>query len=107
MQSEEISAPWLLRLSWEELTTLIICVALDILELAAPVFLEPIFGDLIDFAGLIFAAYYFRWFAAITLLELLPGLDAIPLFSLTWLAWYINRRQRLRRELESELEKWL
>jgi hypothetical protein len=107
MQSEAVSAPWLLRLSWEELTTLSVCLSLDILELAAPVLLGPILGDLIPFVGLMFTAYYFRWFAAISLLELLPGLDPVPFFTLTWLSWYVNRRRRLRRELESELEKWL
>ena len=69
--------------------------------------LTPIVGDLFDFIGLLFAAVYFKWFAAISLLELLPGLDAVPLFTLTWVSWYTYRRRRMRKTLEKELEKWL
>lgn len=107
MQTETVSAPWLLRLSWEELTTLTACLVLDLLELAAPMLLTPILGDLLDFTGLIFAAIYFKWFAAISLLELLPGLDPVPFFTLTWLAWYSHRRRELKKKLEAELAKWL
>lgn len=107
MQTETVSAPWLLRVSWEELTTLTVCLALDLLELAAPALLSPLLGDLLDFTGLVFAAIYFNWFAAISLLELLPGLDPVPFFTLTWLAWYTRRRQVLRKRLETELTRWL
>jgi len=107
LQTETVSAPWLLRVSWEELTTLAVCLALDLLELAAPTLLSPLLGDLLDFTGLIFAAIYFNWFAAISLLELLPGLDPVPLFTLTWIAWYTHRRRRLKKKLETELTKWL
>jgi len=69
--------------------------------------LTPIIGDLVDFVGLLFAAVYFKWFAAISLLELFPGLDAVPLFTLTWASWYTYRRRRMRKTLEKELEKWL
>jgi len=69
--------------------------------------LTPIMGDLVDFIGILFAAVYFRWFVAISLLELLPGLDAMPFFTLTWVSWYTYRRRRMRKALEKELEKWL
>jgi hypothetical protein len=69
--------------------------------------LTPIVGDLVDFIGLLFAAVYFKWFAAISLLELLPGLDPVPFFTLTWVSWYTYRRHVMRKALEKELEKWL
>jgi hypothetical protein len=107
LQTETVSAPWLLRLSWEELTTLAVCLALDLVELAAPMLLSPIIGDILDLTGFIFTAVNFSWFAAISLLEFLPGLDPVPFFTLTWLAWYIHRRRTMRRNLEAELAKWL
>ena len=64
-------------------------------------------GDLVDFIGILFAAVYFRWFAAISLLELLPGFDTVPFFTLTWVSWYTYRRRRMRKTLENEPEKWL
>ncbi|OGD44632.1 hypothetical protein A3K69_01395 [Candidatus Bathyarchaeota archaeon RBG_16_57_9] len=107
MQSETISAPWLLRVYWEELATLLVCLSLDLIELLSPTLLSPITGDLLDFAGLLFAALYFKWFAAIGLLELLPGLDAVPFLTLSWAAWFAYRRRRMRRSVERMLEDWL
>jgi len=45
--------------------------------------------------------------AEISLLELLPGFDTVPFFTLTWVSWYTYRRRRMRKTLEKELEKWL
>ena len=107
METETVSAPWILKISWEELTTLSVCLCLDLMEFIAPVMLTPIIGDALDFAGFLFCAVYFNWIGAISLLELVPGLDVIPIFSLTWLAWYLHRRRRMRRLLEQQLEEWL
>ena len=107
MQSETVSAPWLLRVHWDELYTLLACVALDLAELLAPTLLGPITGDLLDFAGLLFTALYFRWFAAVSALELVPGLDAVPFFTLSWAAWYTHRRRSMRKSVERMLEDWL
>jgi len=38
--------------------------------------------------------------------ELLPGIDIIPTFTMTWIAWYILKRRKNFREIEKELERW-
>lgn len=107
METETVSAPWILKVSWEELTTLIVCLSLDILEFIAPMLLTPVLGDILDLAGFLFCAVYFNVIGAISLLELVPGLDVIPLFSLTWLTWYLYRRRKLRQRAEEHLGEWL
>ena len=107
LETETVSAPWILSLSWEELTTLIVCLSLDILEFIAPMLLTPVLGDILDLAGFLFCAVYFNVIGAISLLELVPGLDVVPFFSLTWLTWYLIRRRKLRRRVEEQLGDWL
>jgi hypothetical protein len=107
LEAETISAPWVFKISWEELATLSICLILDIIEFIAPIFLIPIIGDVIDFIGFIFCVIYYNYVGAIALLELVPGLDIIPFFTITWLLWYSLRRRRLKKKLEKELEEWL
>ncbi len=107
METENVSAPWVLKISWEELTTLSVCLCLDLLEFVAPILLTPVFGDILDLAGFLFCAVYFNVVGAISLLELVPGLDVVPFFSLTWLTWYLLRRRRLRQRVEEQLGEWL
>ena len=107
MESETISAPWILKISWEELITLSVCLFLDLLELLAPMLLAPMIGDVLDLTGFLFCAIYFNIVGAISLLELVPGLDVIPFFSLTWLTWYLLRRRRLQQQTEEQLGEWL
>lgn len=107
METETVSAPWILKISWEELTTLSVCLCLDLMEFIAPVMLTPLIGDILDFVGFLFCAIYFNWLGAISLLELVPGLDVVPFFSLTWLTWYLYRRRRMRKKVEKQLEEWL
>ena len=107
LETETLSAPWILSLSWEELMTLLVCLFLDILEFIAPMLLTPLIGDVIDLVGFLFCAVYFNVIGAISLLELVPGLDIVPFFSLTWLTWYILRRRELRQRMEAELGEWL
>lgn len=107
MESETISAPWILKISWEELMTLLVCLCLDLLEFVAPILLTPILGDMLDLAGFLFCAVYFNVVGAISLLELVPGLDVVPIFSLTWLTWYLLRRRRMRKRVEEQLGEWL
>lgn len=107
METETVSAPWILSLSWEELTTLIVCLSLDILEFIAPMLLTPVLGDILDLAGFLFCAVYFNVIGAISLLELVPGLDVVPFFSLTWLTWYLHRRRKLRQRVDEHLGEWL
>jgi hypothetical protein len=107
MESEMVSAPWLLRISWEELLTLAICLTLDVLDYVAPILLTPLFGDILDFTGLIFSAVYFNWIGSIALLELIPGLDIVPFFTFAWITWYTYRRRKMKKRLNKELERWL
>ena len=69
MEAETVSAPWILSVSWEELTTLTVCLFLDVLEFVAPVMLTPLLGDILDLAGFLFCAVYFNVVGAISLLE--------------------------------------
>lgn len=107
MEAETVSAPWVLRVSWEELTTLTVCLCLDLIELVAPMLLTPTLGDILDLAGFLFCAIYFNVIGAISLLELVPGLDVVPFFSITWLTWYLHRRRKLRHQVEEQLGEWL
>jgi hypothetical protein len=107
MESEVVSAPWLLRISWDELMTLIICLTLDILDYVFPLSLTPLYGNIIDFIGLIFTAIYFKWIGSITLFELIPGFDVFPFFTVSWVVWYTFRRRKLNKRLNKELEQWL
>jgi len=107
LESETISAPWILKISWEELMTLLVCLCLDLLEFVAPILLTPVLGDMLDLAGFLFCAVYFNVVGAISLLELVPGLDVVPIFSLTWLTWYLLRRRRMRKRVEEQLGEWL
>jgi hypothetical protein len=80
---------------------------LDIIELIAPIFLTPIIGDVIDFIGFIFCVIYYNFVGVIAIFELVPGLDIVPFFTITWLIWYFFRRRRLKKKLEKVLEEWL
>lgn len=101
-----LSKPWLVGLSWEELTTLVVCLGLDFVELIAPVLMVPLVGDILDFAGVVFCVAFFHRLGFISLLELIPGLDALPNFTVTWLVWYLFKRRRDRMKMEVELERW-
>jgi hypothetical protein len=94
-------------MSWEEFATFTVCFTLDLIEVLAPIFLTPLLGDIIDFFGFLFSVIYFNYLGALTLLELIPGLDVMPFFTITWLVWYFQRRRRLRRKMDQELQQWL
>ena len=40
-----LSAPWLIRLNWDELVTILVCLSLDIVEYILPVLMVPLAGD--------------------------------------------------------------
>ncbi len=101
-----LSAPWLVRLNWDELISLLVCVSLDLLEFVFPPLLVPLVGDILDFAGIVFCVYFFNWVGLVALFELLPGLDILPNFTITWLVWYILKRRSSQSRMEEELERW-
>jgi len=61
LEQDTVNAIWGNRFTWEELSTLAICLALDLLDYLVPFMMTPIYGDLLDLIGLIFAFMYFNW----------------------------------------------
>ncbi|RLI17160.1 hypothetical protein DRO49_04030 [Candidatus Bathyarchaeota archaeon] len=98
--------PILLGLYQDELILLALSLLLDSLDYLIPTLSIPRVGDIVDLLGLVFAVLAFSWLGFITLLELIPGFDVIPSFTITWFTWYILRERRLEAELEAELERW-
>ena len=106
MSEGTLSAPWLTRLNWDEFLTLIVCLSLDVIEYIVPILMMPISGDVVDLAGVFFCVYFFSWTGFLSLIEMTPGLDFMPTFTLTWLIWYLFKRRKANIEIEEELEKW-
>ncbi len=101
-----ISEPWVVKLSWEELATLMLCLTLDFVEYLFPPLTTPLLGDLLDLVGVVSSFILFGWLGLITMLEVIPGLDILPLFTITWLCWYILKKRREKISIEELLEKW-
>ena len=106
METRTIETPWSSIFTWEDISTLAVCLALDLLDYLVPFMAAPIYGDILDFTGIAFCILFFNWVGAITILEIIPGLDIIPVYSITWLTWYINTSRVKRKKLEQELEQW-
>ena len=81
-------------LSYAEFESLLICLSLDIIEYIIPILMLPLIGDVFDFVGIAVCLYLFRVLGLVSLLELVPGLDILPINSVTWFIWLILRRQR-------------
>ena len=106
METYTLETPWSRLLTWEDMSTLVVCLALDLLDYLVPFMAVPLYGDILDFAGIAFCILFFNWMGSITILELIPGLDILPLYSITWITWYINTSRSRRKKLEQELEQW-
>ena len=106
MSVKPLSVPWLIRLFWDEVVTLIVCVSLDLIEYVFPLLMIPVAGDLVDIVGLSFCIYFFNWIGLISVLELIPGFDALPIFTATWLTWYILKKRQARMKQDDELKGW-
>lgn len=106
METRTIETPWSSIFTWEDLSTLAVCLTLDLLDYLVPFMAAPLYGDILDFTGVAFAILFFNWVGAITILEIIPGLDVIPVYTITWLTWYINTSRVKRKKLEQELEQW-
>ena len=101
-----MNAPWERRLTWDELSTLAVCLSLDLLEYLIPFMMTPIFGDILDFTGITFALIYFNIYGAISILELIPGFDILPLYTITWITWYLHSSRTQKKQIQEELENW-
>jgi len=95
-----IELPGYLILSFEELIPLLVCVAFDLTEYFAMFLLAPLIGDFLDIVGVGICLYLFGWTGLISLIELLPGFDIIPIFVITWILWFYLKKDRERQEIE-------
>jgi len=77
-----------------ELFSLILCLMLDISEYMAASLMMPVIGDMLDIVGIVACLLIFRWIGVISLFELVPGADVLPIFIITWLAWYLLKKAR-------------
>lgn len=77
-----------------ELLSFILCLLLDISEYVTAILLMPGIGDVLDIAGIVACLLMFRWIGTISLFELVPGADVLPIFIITWLAWYLLKKTK-------------
>ena len=106
MTSKTLSAPWLTRLNWDELTALLICLSFDIIEYPLPMLMAPFSGDVLDLLGTVISVYLFGFPGFLSLFELVPGLDILPIFTLTWILWYSLERRKAQLKIDQKLEEW-
>ncbi len=78
-----------------ELLFLSICIFLDISEYMLAILLLPLFGDILDIAGIFASVLMFGWVGLVTLIELVPGADILPIFIITWIIWYITKKRAI------------
>ena len=86
---------WVLRtLTYGEFMRLVISASIDAVEYVVPILSLPLIGDIFDIVGLATSLYLYGWVGLVTALELVPGLDLLPMNVLTWVVWIIIKRQR-------------
>ena len=78
-----------------ELFSLVFCVILDVIEYAAVILMMPVVGDVFDVVGILVCLAVFRWIGLVSLVELVPGADVLPIFIITWLMWYFLKKQKI------------
>ena len=81
-------------MSLGEFTKLVFCLSIDIVEYIMPMLLEPLVGDIFDIFALVSCIYMFKWIGLISALDLIPGLDVLPVNSITWIIWFTLKRQK-------------
>ena len=106
MKQESINALWSIGLTWDELSTLAVCLALDLMDYLVPFMMTPVYGDLLDLIGMVFAFMYFNSIGTIMILELIPGFGILPLSTITWITWYINTGKVNKKRSREQLENW-
>jgi len=100
------SVLWSISLWFDEIIMLIVCLSLDFFEIIFPPLMVPLIGDILDFTGVVFCVTIFGWIGFPSLLELIPGLDVLPIFTATWLMWYVIQRRDAKTRMERQLERW-
>ena len=71
-----------------------ICIILDVIEYVAVVLTMPLIGDMFDIIGILVCVFMFRWIGLVSLAELIPGADVLPIYIITWLMWYFLKKQQ-------------
>ena len=79
-----------------EFVSLGFCVILDVIEYAAVILMMPVIGDAFDVVGILFCLAIFRGIGLVSLVELVPGADVLPIFIITWLMWYFLKKHKNR-----------
>lgn len=82
----------------DEMLFLIVCVVLDVSEYVVTILLLSVVGDFLDIVGVIACLVMFRWVGVLSVLELVPGVDIIPVFIITWLIWYLLKKVKKRNQ---------
>lgn len=77
-----------------ELLTLVVCIILDISEYMFAILLLPLVGDFLDIIGIVACFAMFRLIGIVSLFELVPGIDILPTFIITWVIWYLVRKRK-------------
>jgi len=90
------SSPQYFVLTQNELFSLVVCIVLDISEYMVTLLLLPVVGDFLDIVGIVACFVMFRWVGVVSLFELVPGADILPIFIFTWLIWYLVRKSEQR-----------
>ena len=78
----------------DELLFLIVCIALDISEYIVTILLLSGVGDFLDIVGIIACLVMFRLIGIVSVFELIPGADMLPIFIITWLIWYSLKKRK-------------
>ena len=81
-------------ISFGELNRLIVCLFLDLVEYIIPALLAPGLGDILDIVGLVYCIYAFGWIGSISMLELIPFFDVLPINIITWFIWMSHRKSK-------------
>ena len=81
-------------IAYGEFIRLIICAVIDSVEYVIPILLSPFVGDIYDVVGLVSSIYMFGWVGLFSTLDLIPGLDILPINTITWMIWMISKRRK-------------
>lgn len=91
----------------DEALSLVMCIALDIIEYIVAILVLPLVGDVFDAIGIVACLLMFRWIGIISFLELIPGADIAPIFIITWLMWYSLKKKSEKEKQVSIQKKWV
>lgn len=79
-------------ISYGEFIRLIVCLTIDGIEYVIPILLTPFVGDIYNVIGLVTSLYMFGWIGLCSLLDFVPGLDILPINTITWMIWMLSKR---------------